>query len=289
MPILTDETRQKWNDKRQRDLEASTWTDSQDVYLGNGKIPTVVVIPLAERDAPWLSVYCIDSLVDPKQIFQVFNNFAGMTFDNSNAGIMVRIGKPPNGKDYQFTPDQPSGLALSTGGSGALPSQVAQKQQVFTSHDRILELKVYPSETGLVLSLTDGIFRIDNEMGIWEEGVFWDATDYVPVDANTAVWVLLCIDIDNAPQVTVGTEFTVGTQSRVQAAPRTIPNGSMQLAWVYLYNGMTAFTVDDIYNNQDAPTGINEGSIIIDAEFSLTDDSMELLTDDSGQVLTGVS
>lgn len=294
--ILNDETLQLWNAKLEADRAASTWTEVQDVYLGNGKIPTIVVIPLAERDAPWLSIYCIDALVDPKQIFQVFNNFAGLTFDNSNAGVMVRIGKPPKGtgdnsanNSYQFTPDQPYGLALGTGGSGALPNQVAQHQQSFQTHDRVFELKIYPPETGLILNLTPGVFRIDNEMGIWEGGAFFDPSDYIPVDSGMAVWILLAIDIDNAPQVTAGTEFTAGTQSRVSAAPRTVPDGTMQLAWVYLYEGMTEFVKDDIYNNQDAPTGINQSEVIIDAEFSLTDDSGELLTDDSGQVLSGAA
>lgn len=286
--ILNDETLQLWNAKLEADRAASTWTDTHEVIIGNGQIPAVVVIPPSERDAPWLSIYCIDALVDPKEIYQVMNNPAGgLTYDNSNAGNRAKIGKPPNGKYYQFTPDQPANITSS--GSGATPMQTAQFQQQFQTHDRVFELKIYPPETGLILNLTPGVFRIDNEMGIWEGGAFFDPSDYIPTDSGMAVWILLAIDIDNAPQVTAGTEFTAGTQSRVSAAPRTVPDGTMQLAWVYLYEGMTVFTKDDIYNNQDAPTGINQAEVIVDGEFSLTDDSGELLTDDSGQVLLGAS
>lgn len=274
--ILTDETLQTWNNKKQQEKEETTWTDTHDVYLGNGQVPPAVVIPIAERDAPWLSIYCIDALVDPKTIYQVFNNFAGLTFDNSNAGVMVRIGKPPKGtggnnsnNDYQFTPDQPNALALGTGGSGALPNQVAQKQQALITPDRASELRLRPPASGLVLNLTGGKYRINGEIKIWDDGAFWDAEPYIPTTPDKSKWVLIAIDADEAPQVTEGDEFDTGTPLSESLLPVVVPDQSIQLGWVYLYEGMTGFVNADLRFLQSIPGGADSGSP--SGDFALVD------------------
>lgn len=93
------------------------WTDVQHVILGDGSVPPVVVVP----DGNGL-LYCHRYTLDTKEVIRVLNTNAALLFDNSQAGIEVRIGRQPNSEQLSVIDITQTGLART---GGALPSQVA--------------------------------------------------------------------------------------------------------------------------------------------------------------------
>lgn len=117
---LTDDVEQlayRIADAMRRMAGRTGWTDIQQVILGNGEYEPVVVVP----DGNGL-LYCHRYTLDTKEVLRVLNTNGSLIFDNSQAGIEVRVGRAPHSDMLEIIGITQLGLART---GGALPSQVA--------------------------------------------------------------------------------------------------------------------------------------------------------------------
>jgi hypothetical protein len=289
--VLTPEIAEKLRDQSRRHFNKIGFTGLKECYLGNGLTPPTVVVPIAERVHEG-AFYVHEMQIDNKSVFQAICNNAGITYDNSNAGMRVWVGYPPgidenSGAIPHILPFDPPEARTYTG--GAMPLQIQTQQQQFVIRDRIYELKVIAS-TNAIMVLTAGLWRDGNTLVKSTQSAIVDLDPYIPSTSGKSKYVLLSIDSDLSVTITEGSEVdTASIDTNDQ--PLTVPDGELQLAWVLLENGQTSIANSDITNIQLIPVVFSESSIITAASdvFTSSDGTIFVSSDGTSFVSSGAA
>ena len=248
MAFSFDDVEKAWIRFRDREL----WTDIKPAILGNGETPPTVIIPPAQRMDDVRVFWAYQEREENKSVFAVANTYPGLPFNNKIAGLHVEVGYPPKSKILSIYSVDLVKLAEITG--SALPIQIAVEQMRMVTPDRIQQLKLEWSGTGMVARILPGFWRSNNVIITVPEIIPVDLTAYVPSTSGKQRWVLVSLDDTGSVTLTAGEEFDVGTTTVTSTqVPISVPDGEQAIAWVRLLNGVTTLDNARIIHVHDMP------------------------------------
>lgn len=188
-------------DKREQN---TSYTNVRTVKLGSADDPPIYVVPLDQREHPHLPLMWVHAETEAGiELIQVLNDgTAGITFDNNQSPIQVRIGIPPGENQFFLMRSTPSGLT----GFALPPLMSALQQASLNTPDRDVFNSLYAS-SGYNVGLRAGMIRFGNSH--WhnteQNDTFWDLEPYIPISGEC--WVLLGQDSEGNPAYVVGDSF----------------------------------------------------------------------------------
>lgn len=247
-PFNTDEFATQLAEGLSTSLREVGWADKKRAYLGTGGASSTVIVPPAKRQAG-CTFYVYVEKDGAREVLQVANTNASITYDESNANLPVIIGRLSNSVVYQIISPDPNNLNSVTG--GALPSQISDVVNAMVTSKNIQEVALFPV-SGMILGITAGMVRINQTLyPVRKSTSFVTLTSSIPSTAGKARYTAVFYD-GSTSSVVNGSEFTPSSSADNPANyPTTVADGKVFLGMVYLFNGQTTITKAHLFRLQE--------------------------------------